>query len=136
MIQDRIAKGGYWRQEWIFWLQTLSGNWAPYDDPPVSRWSYAFSAVVAVLLNNALVFVVIGLIWRLVAEWKKRMKLDQVLAAHDQATKLALYKRLPGEMDKIRDAFKESNEQWYAELTTLFGEEEANRVRSMMSKNL
>src|ERR1700733_5709901 len=58
---------------WIFWLQTLSGNWSPVPRPArIWNWEYAASAVLAVVINYGPYIAVFGLIWKIAADNRRR----------------------------------------------------------------
>lgn len=145
MIEDQIWPDDSQRaKEWTFWLQTVSGNWSP-DHPPVSRWAYAFSAIVAVLLNNATLLAVISLIWRLAHLWRRDMRVNQAFTARDQMNKQALYKKfadLSGGIDdremrkRVDESFEEGKARWREHLVVVFGHEEAGRLFALLEKVL
>lgn len=124
---------------WLFWIQTAAGNWSPPDHRIVSPWWLAFSAIVAVLLNNGLVWVLLLFVWRSIVNWRRNMRLSQAVAVRDQLNKQALFDAFgddPATVSKIQRAFAVGEEMWGAELQALFGEREAGRLREALPKEI
>jgi len=54
-----------------FWLQTLAGNWPGTNDAQADSFLFGVSAVLAVVLNNGLIWVIVLFVWA----WGKRWRL-------------------------------------------------------------
>jgi hypothetical protein len=137
-------------QGWRFWLQTLAGNWSPDGFPPFSdqgatperstpvlsnpqRYWFVFSATVAVLLNNATIIIIIGLIWRLITELRTVMNLRQAFATKDQMIQQALIDEFSDDeetLSKIQRAFEKGEARWMPHARAMFGKKKANQFFS------
>ena len=127
-------------KQWLFWFEVASGNWSPAS-PPVSHWAFAFSAVVAVLLNNALLVALIGLVWRAIVVWRRvRMQVGQAFVTRDQMNKQALFKRFdvadPKVLQQVNEAFVEGEQAWRQNLYQVFGEAKANYIIDLLTKEI
>jgi hypothetical protein len=113
LIEDRLDGGNPTRGQWLYWFEVAAGNWSPQDKPPVSKWAFALSAVLAVLLNNALFITVVSFLWRI---WRTRMQLGQAVTTRDQMNKQALFEIFdPSDeviREKINAAFRQGENAW------------------------
>jgi hypothetical protein len=130
--------GSKWEQR-LFWIQTLAGNWSPPDHIILSPWWFALSAILAIILNNGLVWVALLFVWRFIVNWRRTMRLSQAFAVRDQMNKQELFRLFgddPETMDKIKRAFQVGEKRWESELTVIFGEPEAKRLREIMPQEV
>ena len=74
-----------------FILQTLAGNWSPPEHTILSAWWFAFSAILAVVLNYA-PWLAVVLYLRTV--WRRRMTFREALDAFEVAARAHIIKRL------------------------------------------
>ena len=139
------------------WLLTLSGNWSPSSYPGIDQhplttpglsWaqSYGFSffGVLAVLINNAMIGVIIGLVFQYYRDRSALMTLtfSQALKTRDikieAAVRHDLREVMPEEtynalVEKIHAAFKEASEVWEREtIEKVFGKGGAKRIRTLL----
>jgi hypothetical protein len=122
-----------------FWWQTFAGNWSPDPRPDISPWAFAFSAVLAVFLNNAFGLLAGAAIWRWAIERRTLMRLGQVLATRDAMNKQALFRVLADDPDSIaliNTAFEQGAEDWKKHIVSVFGEDEAKRLLSKLGEEL
>lgn len=71
-------------ESWKFWFQTAAGNWSANPFAGQGQYSFGLSAVIAVLLNNGLLFIIIAAAWNAVATERKRlMDLAKALKQRD-----------------------------------------------------
>lgn len=82
-------------RRWRFWIQLAAGNWSSNEkellaNRVISDLEFATSAVCAVLLNNFLIFVLLGFMWRLITERNKIMEATDALALNEAFAKEAL----------------------------------------------
>lgn len=129
--------------EWRFWLQTVAGNRSPDAYPPLvspeagaetnsltrlsARYWYAFAAILAVLLNNGLIILLIGLVWRLSARVRKvLMNVKQALATRDEMIEQALLNEFSNDenlVSRVEKALKSARHSWPGHLRAIFGNE-------------
>jgi hypothetical protein len=88
---------------WIFWLQTLSGNWSPVPRPAwIWNWEYAASAILAVVINYGPYIAVFGLIWKIAAaDRRRRMTFRECMDAFEMAARAELIKQLNAAPDAV-----------------------------------
>jgi hypothetical protein len=105
--------------DWKFWLQTVAGNWSPDSFPPLSaqpaeeqktssvssanlstsaKYQFTFSAIIAVLLNNALYLIIVTLLWRFTEarERIRKMLLRQAFDAFELASRNEMLRKFVG----------------------------------------
>lgn len=150
MLSDALAPGPRQSRDWLYWMQVVSGNWSPVTSlpgdpatPHLSRWTFAFSAVLAVLLNNSLIFAVLGLLWRQFTTRRREMKLIQAFVHRDELNKHEVIRafKVNGELDietleKIDLAFRIGASKWQEKARIVFGEEEAGRLIDMLGETI
>ncbi len=150
LLADQLAPGPRQSREWIYWMQVVSGNWSPVTSlpgdastPHLSRWTFAFSTILAVFLNNSLIFAVLALLWRQFTTRRATMKLIQAFVYRDLLTKNAVIDALKvnGELDietlqKIDSAFDIGVSRWKENTKEVFGEEEAARLMDLLGKTI
>jgi len=150
MLSDQLAPGPRQSREWLYWMQVVSGNWSPVTSlpgdpsiPHLSRWTFAFSAILAVFLNNSLIFAVLALLWRQFTTRRATMKLIQAFVQRDQINKHEVIRafKVNGELDietleKIDRAFEIGASKWQENTKVVFGEEEAARLMDMLGKTI
>ena len=137
-LEGKVAVGAKGGAQWIFLLQTASGNWTGAQGV-VTDWWFAFSAIAAVLINNSLALVLVTLIWRWNIERVTMMKLNQAFVARDEMNKQALFRIVsssPAMMELINVAFSEGERDWKEHLVEVFGSDDAGRVLSLLGENV
>jgi len=140
---DALQDEGAAARQLRFWLQTFAGNWSS-DNPPalVSKRQYALSAVLAVLLNNGLYFAIILLIWRVIAERRRVMKLATIFALKDLAIRDSVLTRvlsvIPEDQKdkvtaKIDEGLTAANQRWFhRHIDAVFGKKQGDQVRKIL----
>jgi hypothetical protein len=150
VLRDKLAPGPTQSLAWTYWMQLAAGNWSPVttlpgdpSTPHLSRWTFAFSAILAVFLNNSLIFAVIALVWRQFTTRRTAMKLIQAFVERDEINKTAVINafKVNGEvdkeiMDKIDLAFIHGASMWKQQVTEVFGEEEAGRLMDLLGRTI
>lgn len=139
MLEGKLSGAPATQAKWVFVFQTISGNWTGTQGAYIDDWWFAFSAVIAVLLNNSLAIVLITLIWRWNVERARAMKLSQAFVTRDEMNKQALFRRLsndPDTMKRINEAFSEGQSDWAEHLVEVFGKEDADRLLSSLGENI
>jgi hypothetical protein len=144
-----------------YWLQTIAGNWSPPQDaanggglsppqdqpsnsqtpePVTSPYGYAFSVILAILLNNTLYAVIITLVWRIITDRSKLMDFAQAVKNRDAIattsirTAIGKFKDLDDIQkeqlaEATRDAFNQGVKEWEdTYLVLAVGPEEAKRI--------
>src|SRR6266404_4573452 len=142
---------------WKYWLQTLAGNWSPDSFPPFSpagatppapalsvseKYLFAFSATLAILLNNAAIIFLISIVWKLLAERRDAMKLRTAFAQRDLVIGTTVTKALANlipekNFDQVRELVQNSIGEARAEwenttLNDIYGPEFAEKLRNRM----
>ena len=144
---------------WRYWLQTLAGNWSPDSFPPFSAagvtlerplpalsfsesYRFAFSATLAILLNNAAIIFLISIIWKLLAERRSAMKLKTAFAQRDLVIGTTVTKAVADlvpekNLDQIRaiiqNSIGEARTEWETNtLNDIYGPEVAEKLRNRM----
>jgi hypothetical protein len=124
---------------WIYWLDVFSGNWSSAQGIVSPIW-FAFSAILAILINNALIFIVPAFLYGIIRDWKDRMLLKQAIFSRDEMNKAALMRLFSIQdtevMERIEQAFLEGEQNWYSYMVSVFGETEASRVREMLDRTV
>jgi hypothetical protein len=130
-----------------FWFQTVAGNWSPdgfpaFFDPGATpdrsarvlsrahQYWFTLSAIFASLLNNAMILLIIGLIWRLLSELRTIMNLRQALATKDQMIQQALIDEFSDDEEtvrKIQRAFEKGEARWIPHARAMFGKKRADQ---------
>lgn len=148
------------------WLLTLSGNWSPdavlapteaYSHQTYwHRYGYSFFALLAVLLNNAVIVAVIGTIISVFVRGSSVMNLASTLTVRDEITKSAIKERIGQLKERLRyseeaaaaeeaarlvdevldDAFAKGIEVWRERLATLFGRSQAERIVAALEQKI
>lgn len=121
-----------------FLLQTLAGNWPATDDAGLGPFWFMASAVLAVVLNNGLIWVVVLFVWNWGRRWRARaVKMMHAVAVRDQAMKQALIERFGDDAEtiaRINAAFGDAQARWPDELRAMFGDEAAAVALDLMQK--
>jgi hypothetical protein len=153
-----------------FWLQTFAGNWSPDSFPPLSRkppvsdqnpkpptsdqsqpaptlqplerYEFSVSAVVGILLNNATIIVLLGLVWRFAKERITAMKLKTAFAQRDlvigttlaNAISSLVPEKNPAQIREIvSKSILEARAEWENQtLNDIYGPEAAEKLRTKM----
>jgi hypothetical protein len=142
LLEGAIRPGAKNAALWLYWLKVVSGNWDPSSRDVVGEWAFSFSAILSVLLNNALIIVVPGLIWRFILEWRTRMLWKQAFLTRDEMFYQSVITKFSqdGMIDagieaKINEAFNEGAKLWQKHVIAIFGVEEASKLFSLIEKN-
>jgi len=94
----------------------------------------------AILVNNALIFILPAFVYRLMKDWRDRMLLKQALFARDAMNKAALLKVLGIQdaemMEKVEAAFREGEGNWFSYMVSVFGKNDAEQVRGMLDRSV
>lgn len=110
-----------------FWLQTLAGNWPGKNEVGIRGYWFAVSAVLAVLLNNGVIFIVLLFVWNWGRSWRRdAMLMSRVVAVRDQAMKQELITAFGDDentIDKINHAMSHARDKWRDEVREMFGDE-------------
>jgi len=150
LLTDQLAPGPRQSREWLYWMQVVAGNWSPATSlpgdpstPHPSRWTFAFSAILAVFLNNSLIFAVLALLWRQFTTRRATMKLIQAFVERDEINKTEVIRefKVDGEvdkatLDKIDLAFRRGASRWKEQVAEIFGNEEADRLMDMLGRTI
>ena len=138
LLRTELSPKNAASSDWLHWLIILSGNWSPGNTSEKGT-SFALSATIAVLLNNALWVVLAGEVWRRVLTRRFRMKLGEAFTTRDQMNKQALFDALPNDRDlqiKINEAFKEGEKRWRENLFQVFGQRRARKLMDVLYSDI
>lgn len=126
----------------VFWLQTAAGNW-PLSDPKdwvekrhLSYAEIAFSAGIAIALNNLMVIALAGAIWKVITEKRNVMNLKKAIETLEITTKFALMKEFSFDDDaqrKIEAAFENGHKATLTHLKKVMGDADAKEFMANIS---
>lgn len=124
--------------KWIFWVQTVSGNWSGAKAGH-SQFAFSISSWLALLLNQASI---LGIVWLLLALFEKRrkeriMRLSSIYRSRDIAIINSIVSHLPAERQKsaredLERQFDEGHDIWKTKHLSAIFPEDAEQMRKLL----
>jgi hypothetical protein len=118
----------------LYWLQVITGNWAPDHGKEISKFSFLIGVVVAITFNYAPIVGIGATIWKLTStERRLIMKINQAYALRDATVMNKIYSGMTEAQVEslapiVKEAFEQASKEWRdVHVPNVFGRTEAQR---------